>query len=111
VHLLTVEAFDLYFHHLKPDGILALHLSNKALCPEWVAIRLAAHFEMPLIAILNKDRLPYTIKALWVLITRNEEFIEQVAADGTLVRPDPDRQKFPASLWTDDFSNLFEILY
>ncbi len=28
VHLLTKEAFGLYFRHLKPDGILAVHTSN-----------------------------------------------------------------------------------
>ena len=31
VHLLTKEAMQLYFHHLKPDGILAVHISNRYL--------------------------------------------------------------------------------
>ena len=31
VHLLTREAFALYFRHLKPHGILAVHISNKYL--------------------------------------------------------------------------------
>ena len=31
VHLLTREAMDLYFRHLKPDGILAVHISNRYL--------------------------------------------------------------------------------
>ena len=31
VHLLTKEAMALYFHHLKPDGILAVHISNRYL--------------------------------------------------------------------------------
>ncbi len=31
VHLLTREAMQLYFHHLKPDGILAVHISNRYL--------------------------------------------------------------------------------
>ena len=31
VHLLTREAFALYFYHLKPDGVLAVHVSNKHL--------------------------------------------------------------------------------
>src|SRR5207237_1648850 len=31
VHLLTSEAMDLYFHHLRPDGILAVHISNRYL--------------------------------------------------------------------------------
>ena len=31
IHLLTREALALYFQHLKPDGILALHISNRYL--------------------------------------------------------------------------------
>ena len=31
VHLLTKEAFELYFRNLKPDGILAVHVSNRYL--------------------------------------------------------------------------------
>jgi spermidine synthase len=33
-HLLTTEALTIYFHALKPDGILALHLSNRNLALE-----------------------------------------------------------------------------
>src|SRR5208283_2758406 len=29
VHLLTREAMELYFRHLKPDGILAVNISNR----------------------------------------------------------------------------------
>src|SRR5690606_33296318 len=28
IHLLTREAFALYFEHLKPDGVLAIHITN-----------------------------------------------------------------------------------
>ena len=31
VHLLTTEAMRLFFRHLKPDGILAVHISNRYL--------------------------------------------------------------------------------
>ena len=31
VHLLTREAFELYFRKLKPSGVLAVHVSNKYL--------------------------------------------------------------------------------
>ena len=31
VHLLTREAMQLFFRHLKPDGILAVHISNRYL--------------------------------------------------------------------------------
>jgi len=31
VHLLTLEAMLLYFRHLRPDGVLAVHISNRYL--------------------------------------------------------------------------------
>ncbi|MES1194702.1 MAG: fused MFS/spermidine synthase, partial [Opitutus sp.] len=31
VHLLTVEAFGIYLSHLKPDGVIAVHVSNRYL--------------------------------------------------------------------------------
>ena len=31
VHLLTREAFALYWRHLKPNGVLAVHVSNRYL--------------------------------------------------------------------------------
>ena len=31
VHLLTREAFQLYFRHLKPHGLLAIHVTNRLL--------------------------------------------------------------------------------
>src|SRR5262249_52002833 len=31
VHLITREAFQLYLRHLKPDGVLAVNISNKYL--------------------------------------------------------------------------------
>ena len=31
VHLLTKEAMQLYFRHLRPDGVLAVHISNRYL--------------------------------------------------------------------------------
>ena len=48
VHLLTREAFELYFRELKPDGLLAVHISNNYLNLEPV-VRAAA-------AALSKNR-------------------------------------------------------
>ncbi len=31
VHLLTEEAMALFLHHLRPDGVLAVHISNRYL--------------------------------------------------------------------------------
>ena len=31
IHLLTREAFEIYQRHMKPDGIIAVHVSNRYL--------------------------------------------------------------------------------
>jgi spermidine synthase len=47
VHLLTKEAFALYFQHLKPSGILAIHISNNYLnlAPVVAQLEARAHAE------------------------------------------------------------------
>lgn len=107
VHLLTREAFVLYFRHLKPDGVLAVHVSNSHLDLTPV-VKLAA-------ASLGKDaRLVYTgdegnevFKASWVLVTSRAGFF-----DTPLLRTAADVVPLPQGMriWTDDYSNLFQIL-
>ena len=41
VHLLTTEAMDLYFSKLTPDGLLALHITNRHLDLAWLVMGLA----------------------------------------------------------------------
>ncbi len=41
VHLLTKEALELYFNRLTPDGLLALHISNKFVRLDLVVAKLA----------------------------------------------------------------------
>ena len=47
VHLLTREAFEIYLDRLAPDGILALHLTNRFLTLAPIAIRLAEDADGP----------------------------------------------------------------
>jgi hypothetical protein len=44
VHLLTKEAFELYTKHLAPDGVIAVHISNRYLDLQPVVERLATEF-------------------------------------------------------------------
>ncbi|HLJ15492.1 MAG TPA: fused MFS/spermidine synthase, partial [Bryobacteraceae bacterium] len=51
VHLLTKEAFALYLRHLKPGGILAVHVSNQFLELAPVVQQLAAFYRYPALRI------------------------------------------------------------
>ena len=108
VHLLTKEAFAVYFRQLKPDGILAVHTSNTYLnlAPVVKLVAEDAAYATRLIA-SEEDPLMLISSADWVLVTRNQPFLnapETFAGSENIVLPPRLR------LWTDDYNNLFEIL-
>src|SRR5437867_1373560 len=51
VHLLTQEAFALYARHLKTNGIIAVHISNRYLNLDPVLLNVAHHFDYKLAVI------------------------------------------------------------
>lgn len=54
-HLSTVEAFDLYFKLLKPDGILCVNISNWHLGLEPFMRALGDHYNCPLLGLATSD--------------------------------------------------------
>ena len=108
VHLLTKEAFAIFFRHLKPNGILAVHVSNTYLDLAPVVKLLAddADYATRLIGSDAEDE-KLISAADWVLVTRNQEFLnvpETFVGSATIVVPDGLRA------WTDDKNNLFQVL-
>jgi SAM-dependent methyltransferase len=109
VHLLTKQAFDLYFRHLRPRGVLVVHISNKYLDLEPVVKKLAdATGKKALVVDTDDDDEDSEIfGATWVLVTDNREVLEHphVAAAGPILEGAENQR-----LWTDDYSNLITIL-
>ena len=109
VHLLTKEAFEIYLRQLKPDGVIAVHISNRYLDLRPVVETLAAHFGLGVVTI-SEDVEPswWVYSTTWMLLSKNKAFLEQAkikeAAD------EPEKGGKPAPLWTDDFTNLYSIL-
>jgi len=109
VHLLTREAVILYFRHLKPAGILAVHVSNRYLD---LAPIVAQHsVDLSKTAILVEDEgedQDYLDKSDWVLVTGDRG----VFSDGLFQAEGIGPVKLRKGLrpWTDDYSNLVEIL-
>jgi hypothetical protein len=50
-HLLTREAMTIYLRHVRPDGIIAFHVSNKTLRLTPVVAALAADFKLAAVAV------------------------------------------------------------
>lgn len=112
-HLLTREAFDLYRFHLKPGGVIALHVSNRHLMLPLVVW--AAAYDMRLETALiddipsKEDRVAKGIGAsTWMLVTSNKAFLEQELIATNAV----DVTFFPKTvrMWTDDYSALYPVL-
>ena len=108
VHLLTKEAFEIYLKHLKPDGIIAINVSNRYFDLALEVYRLADEFNLGSALVEDKGDGIQSYDSVWMLLTRDRDFLElPVIAARTAQRP-----SIPARLrvWTDDFSNLLQIL-
>lgn len=116
VHLLTREAFAIYLRHLKPEGLLAVHISNHFLNLEPIVRRLADHFGLQAVAVHDDERQWFDddeegIAAYatdWVLLSRQAHGLEAPEikqAAVPLANPDP---RIP--LWSDEQTDLFRIL-
>lgn len=109
VHLLTRQCFEVYRKHLNEDGILAVHVSNRYLDLGPVVQRLADELAREAILVDTDDDDPWGVDAArWVLVTGNRLFLDDQAVHSA-VEPWPEGEVLPA-VWTDDFSNLFEVL-
>ena len=107
VHLLTREAFAQYWRHLKPSGILAVHVSNLYidLAPVVAAAALDDHKTARMIANYGKssDHEDYSD---WILITADPTFFDIA----TLAEAKPEYIPVSVKPWTDDYSNLWRSL-
>jgi spermidine synthase len=108
VHLLTREAFDVYLRHLRPDGIVALHISNPYLDLGPVVQGLADHFQLGTAFIIDDGGSSGRgYWSAWTLVTRDGEFLERPEIAG---RSGPRRVYEGFRLWTDDYSSVLPIL-
>jgi hypothetical protein len=108
VHLLTREAFAIYARVVKPDGIVVFHLSNEYLDLPPVVENIArdAGFHAALVA--DRPRASgLTSPSDWVLVTRSAAFLQEPEIKAYLT---PIAARPSLALWTDQFSNLFQIL-
>jgi spermidine synthase len=111
VHLLTREAFVLYFRHLKPNGVLAVHVSNRYLDLVPVVSRNAQDIGKAALRVDDgAEEYDYLTSSDWMLVTSDPAismFTDPLfQAQGiTRARMRPDLRP-----WTDDYSNLFQIL-
>jgi hypothetical protein len=108
IHLITREAFIEYFRHLKRDGILAIHVSNKYLDLIPVVARIAADLHKTAIAVYDTGTGSYPGESDWVLVATKPEIFDDPMFEADSVEPVEINPK--VALWTDDFSNVLQIM-
>jgi len=107
VHLLTVEAFKTYLRHLKPGGVLAVHISNRYLDLVPVVQQAARHLSLEVRQVENDDDDDAGVyRSDWMLVSASP-----AAFEGQLLRESGRIDEVPrVKLWTDDYSDLYRIL-
>jgi hypothetical protein len=102
-HLLTTEAFATYRRHLKPDGVLAVHVTNRYidLAPVVAAAAASWHATAKMFAVSDNPDLDGN-SSDWILITSRPDFFSQPELS--------DADELPPAIpmaWTDDYSSVW----
>ncbi|TAK40808.1 MAG: hypothetical protein EPO27_20480 [Betaproteobacteria bacterium] len=107
VHLITREALGVYLRHMKADGIVAFHVSNRFLDLVPVVARLAEEHRAHAV-LVDEESSEDKTTSTWVLVSRDAKALERpeiVEAGATEPETRADWRT-----WTDDYSNLVQIL-
>lgn len=109
-HLLTREAIQLYFAKLKPNGLLAFHITNRHLMLKKVLADHAANLNLA--ALIQEFKplqtMPLVVATDWVVMAKNENLLAPLRQSRL-----GNWQKMPLYFdmkpWTDDFTNIIGI--
>lgn len=106
VHLLTLEAFEVYLDRLKRDGVICVHISNQHLNLIPVLEGISRHHHLSL-RVINSQETADTFDAQWAILSAHSEFITKLDKQTNAFQPDNITQITP---WTDNYSNLLQII-
>ncbi len=106
IHLLTLEAAELYWRHLRDDGVLLAHISNKYLNLHPVVRATAEAFDKRFVSISTESAGEEYAGSTWVAMTSNRTLLDRLAGH---------TERWPTEMpqtirWTDDSSSLLGVL-
>jgi hypothetical protein len=107
VHLITREAVELYLKHMKPDGVIAFHVTNRYLDLVPVVEGIARELGLHALWISDEGDLPLANSSSWVLVARDPARLSdpKLTEASTNISARRDWR-----VWTDDFNNLLQVL-
>ena len=107
VHLITREAVLVYLRHMKPDGVIAFHVTNRYLDLVPVVEGIANELGLHALWIDDDGSGLLASSSSWVLISRDPARLNDprlVEAQSTI------QARRDWRVWTDDFNNLVQVL-
>jgi spermidine synthase len=107
IHLLTSECFALYAKRLRPDGLLAIHITNRYLdlAPLVRAVGEAAGLRVGIIT-TDRDEQTVSSRTEWVVMGKDGRFLnDDVVSKRLQPLPPP-----IARLWTDDYASIWPLI-
>ena len=124
IHLMTREAFETYLRALAPDGLLAVHVSNRHFRLTDLASRMAAEIGAHSLQITTAP-IPelHSGFAEWVLIARESDALSRLRirigkrlralalpSGSVLIRRGSDLTLDDVPPWSDDFNHLVNVV-
>ncbi len=106
-HLISVEAIQIYLKHLAPDGLLVFNISNKYLDLEPVLWRAQETLGLQGAFIQGSSNNALGFPSRWVVLSRQGAFFRRAAVQNSSRAL---KGKADVRLWTDDYSNLFQVV-
>lgn len=110
VHLLTVEAFQLYMSRLADDGFLLLNMTNRYL--DLVPVVAAIASQVGLVGSVRSDlevstelRRAGKVPSRWLVLSRKRASVEGLGLGPKWLEVRAEAGRRP---WTDDYSNIVE---
>ncbi len=107
-HLMTYEAMGVYLKNMKPDGVIAFHVTNRFLHLAPVVKRIADEHGLHTILVADDPESGSDLANTdWVLVSRSKAVLDnkRITESQEAIGEIPGLR-----LWTDSFNNLFKIL-
>ncbi len=106
IHLLTTECVELYLRHLRSDGLLVFHITNRFVDLRPVMKTLAESQGLSAVMIEHEND-AFGIKTRWVLMSPVAAVLQNPSVRIRRVAWPVGRR---SDLWTDDYSSLASVV-
>jgi spermidine synthase len=111
VHLLTREALELYLAKLRPNGLVALHVTNRYLTLEPVVAGVARTLGLVGLSqehrVSSREERAGATSSHWIVLARRRSLLGPLLRDPRW-RPLENRAGLP--VWSDQFSNILDVV-